>query len=264
MVKELEKAELALRGTGEPHDSGYADIIATITRLRGGDFKDTTLPQTALKPEIQSVVGPLAQIIEAYQNQPHTPELVTQTHQAIWQARGELIGATYIVIPSPYTQEQLGDLEANGKRVGYLPAEVATQQTRHKLGEMFPKMQSHSVQEGNSVTNDENPSGWFDYEAAIDAPYLDTKEKELMEKIKKDGRRILTLNEYIVAGQDSKLFTGQYLDETRTWVRLGSRDDGRVVDASFRRDGRLDVYSALDAGNRHPVLGGRSSGVKKA
>jgi len=59
---------------------------------------------------------------------------------------------------------------------------------------MFPKMQNHSVQKDNSVKNDKNPSGWFDYEATIDAPYLDTKEGQLMDRIKKDSRTILSLN----------------------------------------------------------------------
>lgn len=242
-------------------------ISAAKHLLRGAKVKDPgpkidRLP-SAIKPEVQDI-DPLASVIEAYQNQPHTSELVTQTHQAIWQARGKLVGASFEVTPCPYTQEELADLEANGKRIGYLPAELATQQIRHKLGEMFPKMQSHSVQEGNSVTNDRNPSGWFDYEVAIDAPYLDTKEGQLMDKIKKDGRRILTLNEYIVAGQDNKLFTGQYLDETRTWVRLGSRSGGNVVYAYFHSDGRLSVYWRFESDDHYPDLGGRSSGVKKA
>ncbi len=215
------------------------------------------------KPEAQQVIDPLASVVEAYQNQPHTPEFVTQTHQAIWQARGELVGETYEVTPCPHTQEELAERESRGIRVGYLPPELATQEARLKLGEMYPKMQSHSVhQEGNSVTNDENHSGWFDYESAIDAPYLDTKEGQLMDKIKKDGRRILTLNEYIVAGQDSKIFTGQYLDETTTWVRLGSRDDGRIVRADFSQGGYLHVGWDLRADYHNPGLGGRSSGVK--
>lgn len=218
----------------------------------------------ATRPSVQTEMDPLASVIEAYQNQPHTPEFVTQTHQAIWQTRGELVGASFEVTPCPYTQEQLANFEAKGMRVGYLPAELSTQQTRHVLGEMFLKMQSHSVQKDNSVTNDESPSGWFDYEAAIEASYLDTKEGQLKDAIKKDGRTILSLNQYIVAGQDSKLFTGQYLDEARTFVRLGSRCDGRRVLAYFDRDGSLNVDWRLHAGDHYPDLGGRSSGVAKA
>lgn len=255
------------RALMEAHVNAAELAGGLLTQISTG-LQNAEVVSRIVTPEPQEpaeiVTTPLSIAVSEYQTQPHTPELVTQTHQAIWKARGELIGATYEVIPFPYTQEQLADLEANGKRIGYLPAELATQQTRHKLGEMFPKMQSHSVKEGNLVTNDENPSGWFDYEAATDAPYLDTKEDQLMDKIKRDGRRILTLNEYIVAGQDSKLFTGQYLDETTTWVRLGSRSDGRMVYARFRRGGGLDVRWDLDADDHYPHFGGRSSGVKKA
>lgn len=222
------------------------------------------LPQKAAHEPVEAARTPLDITVSEYQTQPHTPELVTQTHQAIWQARGELVGATYEVIPCPYTQEELADLEANGKRIGYLPAELATRRMRHNLGEMFPKMQSHSVQEGNSVTNDRDPFGWFDYEANIDAPYLDTKEKQLTDRVTKDGRKLLSLNQYIVAGQDSKLFTGQYLDEGRTWVRLGSRHGGRIVYAYFGSDGGLCVHWRLGSDYHSPYLGGRSSGVKKA
>lgn len=239
-----------------------AQALLRAARVTDPGPKCDELP-SATKPEIQDE-DPLTRVIEAYQNQPHTPELVTQTHQAIWQARGELVGATYEVPPCPYTQKELADLELNGKRVGYLPAELATQQSRHVLGKMFPQMGSYGVQKDNTVTNDKNPSGWFDYEASIDAPYLDTNEDQLMDRIKKDGRRIVTLNQYIVAGQDSKLFTGQYLDELRTWARLGSRREGRVVDAGFSRDGGLRVFWLLGSGGHLPRLGGRSSGVKKA
>ena len=141
---------------------------------------------------------------------------------------------------------------------------MATQESRHILGEMFPRMQSHSVQKDNSVTNDENPSGWFDYEAAIDSPYRDTNEKQLIEKVTKDERKLLSLNQYIIAGQDSKLLTGEYLDEDRTWVRLGSRDDGRMVRAYFSRNGYLRVAWLLEADIHNSRLGGRSSGVEKA
>lgn len=244
---------------------GKVDLAKIVAGVRGKLGRDIPLPKQTPKIETEKPpVDLLEQAVKEYKAKPHTPELVTQTHQAIWQARGELVGATYEVTPCPYTQKELVDLETSGKRVGYLPTELATQQSRHILDEMFPKMGSESVQKGNLVTNDENPSGWFDYEAGIDAPYLDTKEEQLMERIAKDGRNILSLNQYIVAGQDSKLFTGQYLDETRTWVRLGSRDEGRVVGASFFQFGYLRVGWDLDPAHRVPFLGGRSSGVKKA
>jgi len=202
------------------------------------------------------------QAVKEYQSKPYTPELVTQVYQTIWQERGKLVGAIYEVPPCPYTQEELTALEQQGKRAGYLPKELATQENRHLLGKMFPNLKSYGVQVNNNVTNDENPSGWFDYETGMDAPYLDTTEKQLIERIAKEGRKLLSLNQYIIASQDNKLFTGPYLDEEATWTRLGSRHEGCVVSADFFQDGYLYVYWYLGSDYHDRGLGGRSSGVK--
>jgi len=211
------------------------------------------------------------QAVKEYQSKPHTPELVTKVHQVIWQARRErlgLIGVTCKVTPCPYTQEELKDLEQKGRRLGFLPTELASQLSRYRLGQMFPEMGSGSVKEGNDITNDESPSGWFDYETAVDAPYLDTVEKklayekQLTERILKDGRKLLSLNQYIVAGQDSKLLTGRYLDEEKTWTRLGSRRVGHVIGALFYPDGKMFVFFDFQSFDRVQALRGRSSGVK--
>ena len=126
----------------------------------------------------------------------------------------------------------------------------------------------------NSVTNDQNPSGWFDYETQIEAPYLDTTEEQLIEKVAQDGRRLLSLNEYIVASQDSKLLTGRYLDEGRyfnerkTSVRLGSHYKDNTIDdvicASFGESGFFNFSCGAGPNSHSPDQGGRSSGVKKA
>ena len=181
------------------------------------------MKEAELQLESQSTVvfDSVDQSVKEYRSNPHTPELVTKVYQTIWQARGELIGAVYGVemTPCPYTQEELKDLEQQRKRVGYLPLQLASQENRHILGKIFPKMGSYSIERNNLVTNDGNPSGWFDYEAGIDAPYLDTDEQQLTERIAEDKRKLLSLNQYIIASQDSKLLTGQYLDEGRTWTR---------------------------------------------
>jgi len=245
IVEALHKAQLSKDANAIAQAEALASHLKA-AKLAG--FQDVPLPRAERVTEFKL----------------DTPDAVTDTFGRIWEARGKLISVTFDVAQCPLSEKELKEREKRNIRVGVLPQALATQETRHLLGEMFPKMQSHSVQEGNNVTNDENSSGWFDYEAAIDAPHLDTKEGQLMDKIKKDERRILSLNEYIVASQDSKLFTGKYLDETRTYVRLGSRCGGRMVLARFGSVGYLDVGSLLDADDRHSVVGVRSSGVKKA
>ncbi len=109
--------------------------------------------------------------LKEYRSKLHTSELITRIYQAIWLERGKLVGMVFDVSPCPYRQEELTTLEQQGKRVGYLPAELVTQQSRHILGKIFPKMGSYSVKKDNFVTNDENLSGWFDYETEVGAPY---------------------------------------------------------------------------------------------
>ena len=253
----LERAIGGLRATGEPTDDVYADMITSILKKRGSDIP---LPQAEILPTKKDFIS--RELLD--------PEITTSTFQAIWSARQEIlsqkgVNLEFSIPQCPYTKEELKSLEAEGRRVGYLPYELSTQESRHLMAIIWPQMQSHSVKEGNSVTNAEDISGWFDYESAIDAPYTGTNEDQLKDEAKKQGRKGSNLNQYIVAGQDSKLFTGKYLDETRTWVRLlGSRGDGDVVHAYFYGDGDLGVYWYLGPRNHNSDLGGRSVGVPKA
>ena len=194
-----------------------------------------------------------------------TPELVTKTFQTIWQVRGESAGLEVVVAPCDRSAEELAELVKAGRRIGYLPEQGMTQENRPLFAKMFPRLGSHSVQEGNSVTNEANRFGWFDYEASVDAPYLDTTEDQLKERIAADGRLEMNVSEYIVAGEDSKLFTGKFLDQGNTWARLlGSRSGSKVVCAYFLSDGYLYVSWDLGPQDRSPILGGRSVGVKSA
>lgn len=220
-------------------------------------------------------INPLTQVVEEFVTSPHTPELYTQTLQAIWKVRQDQLmqGGALLdlsVTPCPYTQEELDKLEKEGRRLGYLPPPISTQQNRYLMGKLWPEMQSYAVQqedqEESPVTNEVDRNGWFDYDARVDgAPYRDTNEKELRKAIEKEGRAGMNLTEYIVASQDSKLFTGHYLDEVPAYVRLlGSRDEGYVVGAHFREDGYLYVIWFLTPQDYGSHLGGRSVGVSKA
>ena len=255
---------------GSTQETWAKALKAVLDAGKADGFKDAPLsaasvesiqPPVTERPDRKEIKVRLQQIAAEFAKQPLTPELVTQTHQAIWQARGELIDETFDVPPCTYTQKGLEKLKKEGKRVGYLPPEVATRAGRHKLGEMYPEMGSYSVQEGNPVTNDYSPSGWFDYEVSINAPYLDTTEDQLLERTRENGRKLLSLNQYIVAFQDSKLFTDHYLDEKSTWVRVASRHDGRMVNALVNGDGYLLVLADLKPDVHFPNFGGRSSGV---
>ncbi len=225
-----------------------------------------TMRESNLGPSI----SPLEKVVREFGTTPHTPELYTSTFQAIWSANQEILNRAGIAIEfsipeCPLTKEQLLKLEKERRSVGLLPRELFTQESRRFMAIIWPQMQSHSLKEENTVTNKVNRSGWFNYESAIDAPYPNTTEKSLKNAVKKEKRHGMNLNEYIIASQDSKLFTGKYLDETSTWVRLlGSRDGGNVVDARFNADGYLYVRSSRFPRYHSSHLGGRSSEVPKA
>lgn len=206
-----------------------------------------------------------------------TPEHLTELHRRIWTARGELAGLRLAVPPCPYTPAELAELAQAGRRVAYLPPEVATRATRHVLGTIFPLMDCYSLHPDNEVENLVSRPGWFDYDAAIDAPHLGTDEAELLAAVAAQGRELLSMNQYVVATQDSRLFTGHYLDERRTWARIGIRVSGRIVsvrcDGDEMAEGMGDeppVPGSLLTGYdlhpefRAPFAGGRSFGVAGA
>ncbi len=225
-------------------------------------------------------------VAREYQTQPHTPEFITQTFQHLWQARGEVVNMVFDVTPCPYTQKELVALEQEGRRVGYLPPELASGEGRYALGRIFPWMGQRKTKDAPgwkrvyvTVANDKNLSGWFNYDAGTKSPYLNTNEKQLIDEIAKDARELLSINQYMVAGADSKLFTGHYPDElwtpeahhqgspieNGTNVRLGSRVEGvaGLIVAYFQPDGLL-VWHSYNADSHNSNLGGRSSRAKKA
>jgi S-methylmethionine-dependent homocysteine/selenocysteine methylase len=186
-------------------------------------------------------VDTLSPVIEAYKNQPHTPELVTETHQAIWKARGDEVGHNYEVVPCPYTEVEINELEAKGRRLGYLASEMGV----GIWGKIFPNLYVDAgfTMNGDSIgidaieyTNDEEIHGWFDYDVSgLVSHDVDTIEAELLSQIEEEGRTVMNLEQYIVAGYDSILFTGELLEDRVN--KLGSRDrKGSVLAAALGWD----------------------------
>lgn len=260
----IERWELAQRQKG---NTAGAEMARILREQYGDEPLPTHSPETPTA-EDDSTATILQQAVTEYIANPHNPEVVTASFHAIWHVRAEKLKRVGVEITLPgdgYSEEELKRLEANGRRPGYLPPELATQEARHLLAVIWPEMGSFSVKEGNPVTNEENLSGWFDYEASVDAPFTNTTEDQLRKAIKKEGKNGINLNEYIVAGEDSKLLTGRYLNEGKTGVRLlGSRYGGGVVEAYFDSYGLLTVGSILSPQYHDRGLAGRSVGVPKA
>src|SRR5262249_24314361 len=121
----------------------------------------------------------LERALASYRKGPQDPAVVTETFRQIWRARGERIGQNIEVPPCPYTAEELARLEAPGRRLSFLPPSMATQAARPLLGAMFPAMDDFCLLPDNSVTNDVDYAGWFDYEVEIESPRQGLDEAEL-------------------------------------------------------------------------------------
>ena len=206
--------------------------------------------------------SPISAAVAEYNNPP-TPELVTRIFQAIWQAREKLAnGVKFEVTPCSFSQDELTRFERENRGVSYLPESCATQGNRYVLGTVFPKMEHGSLRRNNIFPNSNSPSGWFDYEKSIKAPYLRIMENEFSDRLFRKGMKLLSLNQYAVAGQDSKLFREQYLDEEDTWTYVNSCIGGNLAQARFNPDGAFSVIWNLYSWDSSSVVGVRSSETK--
>lgn len=265
MAADLEK--LAEQFAGKyPKVANLLRADAVIARKLGAPESFSTTEQTVNTVQEQD---PLVSVVAEFRaGRLNTPETVTSNWQLRWGVWGEKVGLNITVPDFEGSQRDLNEHLSKGDRPFYVPTELSTQITRHLLGKIWPAMQSHSVAENTNVTNEIDHSGWRYTEGSTNAPFLNTREDDLRNKIKKveAGREGLTATEYIIASQDHKLLTGEYFDQGSIWSRLlGSRSDGGVVIAYFRPSGGLHVGWVLRSVDHSPRLGGRSSvGVKKA
>lgn len=205
----------------------------------------------------------LQSMAEEYSTQPHTPELVTKFWQTFLETsvKGQGLDISIPVVSCDRTAEELEALKKEGRM--WVPQ---TQLTYPQLGQIFPKMQSYTVQKDSPIKDEfgQDAKG-VDVEVDADAPNRNTTQKDLENLFKKQGRKGMKLSTYILASQASKVLTDHYLDEGFIWSRLlGSRNEGFVVDANFGPDGCLYVGWVLGPRGRGPCFGGRSEGVKKA
>ncbi|TSD40351.1 alpha/beta fold hydrolase [Rhodococcus sp. KBS0724] len=275
-LSKLSMPTVVIHGDSDPLIA-FSGGEATVAAIPGSRF----VPVQGLGHEIPVPARPtiLAEFaanaaVAQYKISMNDPKGLTRAFRTLWSARGALVKATFTVSDCPFSADDLEQLTVSGRRVGYLPPALAASQSRWRLGEIFPLMRCYSLLKENVVANDESRGGWFDYTVAVDAPYTELDETELATMLEEEASRLLSLNEYIIAGQDHKLFSGQYLDERSTFSRVGSRVDGRMVAVRFDGDemavnlgaevpvpGSLLVAYDIEPGDKGHVLGARTSSI---
>lgn len=213
-----------------------------------------------------SVVTPaeaLKNLAQEYNTNPHTPELINRFWKTFLETSIRTQGLD-ISVPAIECDRTLVELEALRKNDRMWVPE--TKLTYSQLDKIFPKMESHVLQQDRLIKDEfEQDAKGVDVEASIDSPNRKTKEKDLEELFKFQGRKGMRLSTFILTSQASKLLIKQYLDEGNTWSRfLGTRYGGFVVNAYFKSHGLLYVRWDLRPQAQKSNLGGRSEGVKKA
>lgn len=217
----------------------------------------------------------------AYVKKPSDPQMYLNYQEAHWNLHGRVMGLPHsdLVIPDvPWKEDQMRQFMGEGS-IGlltgmqdipfYLPQVVSGKEGLSFFSKAYPWMRWNDKDMANAeiqnVDGEGNPIQLFGHlrtEAAIDAPHTRTNEGQAADILARSGRRGHTLNTYVVAGDQSKLLRGKYLDQDRTMVRLMlSRAHGRVVSALFFPSGYCDVDLSLRPGNVGPRLGVRSVGV---
>lgn len=203
-------------------------------------------------------------IIHEYKTYPHTPELIDKTWQALWKIWGERVEHVFSVPDCDRTEEELKELEEEGRGIILVPNEIYTKEGLILLGRIFQRMRSWAVEVGTTIENDYNEGGCIDIETGVDSPNMDIPQEGLEGLFTPSGRKGQRLATYIVASQFSKLLTGFYFDGKTSSQLLGSRSGGNVVCSEFdSTSGWLGVGSIINPQYRHPDLGGRSEGMKK-
>lgn len=217
------------------------------------------------------MIDRLQTAIVAYREGQFYPKVVTK----YWSAKLAVDGARAdlnIAVPDcNWTEEEMRRLmkDVSGKDVQgmmvYHPQELLGKAGLVRLRQMYPEMNSYATSEDTPITDTHKTIGWIKVEAPIDAPNLNTTQKDLEEHAKRAGFLPQRLTTYILASQATKDLIDEYFDHSPTYARLlGSRDGGGVVGAGFAPSGRLLVARLLSPGDHDPDLGGRFEEVKRA
>lgn len=208
----------------------------------------------------------LKQAVKEFKEKPHTPEVVTSYWKVLWKLWEQKGAFAVTVPPCDRTAEEIIHLEREGRKLVYVPDELARQENRYLLVSILPEMHSYFAKKENPVTSKSNQGGWLDIEASLDNPNLKTKEKDLENRFREQGKNGQRLSVYIIGSQDAKIQTGHYFDE-RTEPRIIAFLGGPAVEEHFVFYVIPNIFQYLRVlyllGRRAPWIG-RSEGAKKA
>lgn len=177
-----------------------------------------------------------------------------------------------------WTEEEIKrpmiDIEGNPvpNMMIFLPEVIKGDEGLRILNSMYPKMWPPYEDRYTRkwVRDTHEISGWIKVESAIDAPNLNTIQRELENFAKRQGYYGQREYVYMLASFASKDLNNHYFDENdgeRTWSGvktrlLGTIGDGYVRKNCFGEGGYLNIYASRPD-DRDPRLGARFEEVKR-
>lgn len=260
--------ESQLRESWDPRDHERADLIAAMLKAR---VDDIPLPseEAAIQASFDAerlVRQQYKSAIREYKLNPHTPEFLTTTWQAVHKYWFKSLDISMTEIPPcDRTLEEIQELEKKRRIMLYIPEELyqwgngyfldirrADAEARDYVGKFEDKYKLH---------------GWLDIDAAVEVPNRGTSVEELQKAIEAEGRIGATVNLYVICSNFTKEVSGYRLDEKGTRSRLLGTTVGSQPVVFYHESNEstpFGVEYSSDPKEKNPKLGGRSVGIKQA
>ncbi|MCL4367237.1 hypothetical protein M1563_03655 [Patescibacteria group bacterium] len=244
------------------------EIIRQLSRLKESDPNHSALPflKKSLAEYDDFILDSCAR---RYRSTTHDPENLTDIWQSIWEIWGGRAGIIVNVSLCDRSQQEISKLEAEGRRVFYLPASLSADSDRPLLGKVFGELVSSAFTAWSAFKNFEEESGWLDVEWQNETPYIGTTEDYLIKQFKQKGRVLPTINAFVVGAEFKYLIDGEYFDETGTWCRVASGYPDRRFSAAYRNHygysstAQLGLIPLWSLKHSSIIVGGRSVGLTK-
>ncbi|HUQ85541.1 MAG TPA: hypothetical protein VM077_04410 [Candidatus Limnocylindrales bacterium] len=219
--------------------------------------------------------------LEAYKNEPHTPELVTATWQAVWsdwrmRLAREGVSLELTVPDLDWDQDEIEKptKAVNGEDVPtgmiYYPPEFSGEEGVRRLAVLFPQMKHTDLKYDLAMVHDQDETGWLNAETHRgDWVNVNTTEQNLREHFASQVRVGMNRHQYIILAEFMRPL-GTNIDYHTDSRLLGTRNSegGKVVRAGIRADNgtSLMVEGFVSIPNspryRDASLGGRLIRIK--
>lgn len=188
----------------------------------------------------------LQRFVNEFKTQPHTQEAVTAIWGNMWEVMGGVTGSRITVAECDRTNEEIAELEANGRMLVYVPKELSgADQAKRLLPLVLPDPQAQKANNlsSHAFVNVVEQSGWVSVEATPRLPHSKVEDEVVIrDRVESGELQGQTVNTYLVGTLFSRLMNGSYLDEGNQYPYAGLVIGSRMNDAIDGKPARYIPY----------------------